>query len=171
MDRLFGLDAQLLADSAITLIAVFVLYAALSYLLFNPVRDVLNKRKEKIASELKAAEDDKNAAADLKAEYTDKIKSVNKEAEEILSESRKKALKKETEILGEAKAEAGRIVDRANKEIDLEKSKVKDEVKQEMIAVATVMAGKMIATSIDEAQKEALIKETLEEMGDKTWQN
>ena len=171
VDRLFGLDLQLVADLAIELIAVFVLFTAMSNLLFNPAREFLKKRQEKIKGEMEFAAKEKEDAIALKAEYTAKLNDVQKEAEEILSETRKKALKKENEILDEAKAEATRIRYRATKEVELEKNKVKDEVKQEMISVASIMAGKFVAASMTEKQQAQLIEETLKEMGDKTWQN
>ena len=92
-------------------------------------------------------------------------------ADEILSTSRKKAIKKENDIIDEAKDEAARIIARANKEAELEKSKVKDEVKQEIIGVAKQMAGKLVEVSLDEEKQLSLIDETLEEMGETTWQN
>lgn len=170
-DRLFGLDLQLLADAAIEALAIFVLFLGMSYLLFNPARELLKKRQEKIAADMESAEKGREEAAKLQAEYSNKLGEVNKEAEAILSETRKKALKKENEIVDEAKAEAGRILERANKEIELEKSKVKDEVKQEMITVASLMAGKVAAASMDEKAQAELIENTLKEMGDETWQN
>ena len=74
-------------------------------------------------------------------------------------------------MISEAKAEAKRIVDRANNEIELEKKKAADDMKKEMIAVATMMAGKVVSASIDTDIQESLVDETLNEMGDKTWQN
>ena len=44
MERLFNLDPQLLFDAVILAISVFVMFTFLSYLLFNPVRDMLKKR-------------------------------------------------------------------------------------------------------------------------------
>lgn len=171
VDRLFGLDLQLLFDSAIELLAIFVLFLFLSKLLFNPVRELLNKRKEGIRASMDAAAKDKEEAARLRTEYAGKISDINKEAESILSESRKKALKKENEIIDEAKAEAARTLERANKEIELEKSKVRDEVKKEMIQVASLMAGKFVTASLDDKTQKELVDETLKEMGDETWQN
>ena len=171
VDRLFGLDLQLLVDAGIELLSIFVLFLGLSYLLFNPVRELLKKRQETVKNDMESAKKDKEAANVLKGEYEEKLKGVQKESEEILSETRKKALKKETEIINEAKEEAGRIMDRANKEIELEKSKVRDEVKKEMISVASVMAGRIVTASLDEAKQNELIEDTLKEMGDTTWQN
>ena len=169
--RLFGLDLQLLVDAVIPAISIFVLFVILSKMLFNPVRELLEKRQAKITEDLEAAEQAKEDTIQVKEEYEGKLRDVQKEAESILSESRKKALAQEKEIIEDAKEEAQRIRVRADKEIALEKNKVKDEVKQEMIAVATAMAGKIIETSISEQQQSDLIEETLKEMGDSTWQN
>ena len=112
----------------------------------------------------------KDAAA-KKAEYEEKIKNVDQEAEEILSEARKKALKNETRIVEEAREEAARIIQRANEEAELEKKRVLDEMKQEMISIASMMAGKVVAASIDTTIQDTLVEETLKEIGDQTWQS
>ena len=73
--------------------------------------------------------------------------------------------------MDEAKAEATRIIERANVEAELEKKRAADDIKKEIISVATVMAGKVVSASIDTNIQESLVDETLNEMGDKTWQN
>lgn len=171
MDRLIGFDPQLINDSIITGISVFILFFALSYLLFNPVRDVLEKRKAKIAGELEDAANDKEAAGRLKSEYEARIKEINKEAEQILEDARKKAKVRESEIIDEAKAEASRIVERANREIELNKKKALDDMKQEVVSIASLMAGKVVKASIDTTVQDTLIEETLKEMGESTWQS
>ena len=168
-DYIFGLDPQLLVDSAITILAMFFVFLLLSYLLFNPARNLIEKRQEGIREQMETAAREKQDAIQFKAEYDEKIKNVQKETDEILSEARKKALKKESVMLEEAREEAAQIVARANREVELEKSKVKDEMKQEIINVATAMAGKIVASSLDESKQSQLLADTLEEMGDETW--
>ena len=169
MSRLFNLDWQLVADASLMIIAVFVLFLLMSYFLFNPARKLLNDRKEKIQGELETAKQDMEEAGRLKQEYEARLKEIDKEAEEILSETRKKALSNENQIVAQAKEEAARILDRARVEAELEKQKVSDEVKREIVAVAAVMAGKVVAASIDTTVQNQLIDETIKEMGDKTW--
>lgn len=168
-DYIFGLDPQLLVDSAITILAMFFVFLLLSYLLFNPARNLMEKRQEGIREQMETAAREKQDAIQFKAEYDEKIKNVQKETDEILSEARKKALKKGSVMLEEAREEAAQIVARANREVELEKSKVKDEMKQEIINVATAMAGKIVASSLDESKQSQLLADTLEEMGDETW--
>lgn len=171
MERLFNLDFQLLNDAVLMAIAIFVLFLAMSYLLLNPVRKMLYDRQRKIQGDLDTAKSDKDHAAAMKAEYEAKLKNIDKEAEAILSEARQKALKNEAHIIDDAKQEAARIIQRANEEARLEKSRAMDEMKQEMIAVASLMAAKVVAASIDTTVQNTLVEETLKEMGDSTWQS
>ena len=169
MSRLFDLDFQLLADSVLTMIAVLILFWALSYFLFNPVRQMLTGRTEKIKGELAQAADDMASAKAMKEEYESKLKDIQKEADSILADARKKAIMNENQIISEAKAEAARIMDRARVEAELEKQKAADDVKKEMVAVASLMAGKVVAGSIDATVQNELLEETLREMGESTW--
>lgn len=169
MSRLFDLDWQLVADACLTIIAIFVLVFLMSYLLFEPARKMLNGRREKIQGELESAKQNMEEASRLKEEYETKLKNIDKEAESILSEARKKALNNENQIVAQAKEEAARILERAHVEAELEKQKLSDEMKQEIILVASLMAGKIVSASIDTTAQNQLIDETLKELGDKTW--
>ena len=171
MTRLFNLDMQLIMDALQAAASVFVLFLLLSYLLFNPVRKMLKDRQEMIRNNIDSANADKKSAAELKELYEGKLKDVDKEAEQILSEARQKAMKNESRIIDEAKEEAARIIKRAKEEAELEKKRAMDEVKQEMITVASMMAAKVVAASIDTTIQDTLVEETLKEMGDSTWQS
>ena len=171
MGRIFDLDMQLIADSAFLALNVFILFAVMSYFLFNPVRDMLKKRKERIENDIETAKQNKEDALALKSEYEAKLKEADKEVEKILSEARKKALKKEETMIAEAKEESARIIARAQNEIELEQKRAMDDMKKEMIQVASMMACKVVAQSIDVQIQDTLIEETLKEMGENTWQS
>ena len=152
-------------------INIFILFFGLSYLLFNPVRDLLEKRKQKIAGELADAAESKKSAEAMKEEYESKLKEVSKEADAILEEARRKGKAREAEIIEEARKEAARIVERGNREVELEKKKALDDMKQELVSIASLMAGKVVTARIDTTVQDALIEETLKEMGESTWQS
>ena len=168
---LFDLNAQLLFDTVLLAIAVFFLFLIMSNLLFNPARKLLKDRQSRIAKDISDANEDKESAAALKAEYESKLKDIDKEAEVILSEARQKALKNESKIIDEAKQEAARIIKRAQEEAELEKKHAMDDVKQDMIQIASMMAQKVVAASIDTRIQDSLVEETLREMGESTWQS
>ncbi|MCQ2081865.1 MAG: F0F1 ATP synthase subunit B [Lachnospiraceae bacterium] len=167
--RVFDLDLQLLADSVLMMVAIFILFLAASYFLFNPVRDMLEKRKTKIKEELDDAQKNQAEAIALKEEYSSKLKDVEKETEAILADARKRALDNENRIIQEAKEEANRIIERARNEAELEKQKASDDVKREMVVLASLMAGKVVKASIDTTVQDSIVNDTLKEIGENTW--
>lgn len=169
MSRLFDLDMQLFADSFLSIIAVIVLFFCVGYFLFDPARKMLSDRQERIKNDIDTAVRDKEEALALKEEYAAKLKDIDSEAEAILSEARKKALANEAKIVAQAKEEASGIIARAKTEAELEKKKASDDVKREIVAVASMMAEKIVAASIDTTVSDGLIDETLKEMGENTW--
>lgn len=171
MERLIGFDFQLLFDSAIMGVNIFFLFFLLSYLLFNPAKEVLRKRRERIAAELDNAATKESEALALKAEYEKKISEVQKEAELILEDARKKAKVRENEIIDEAKATAAVILERANKEIELEKKKALDDIKTDVVNIASLMATKAVSQALSVDIQAELIDETLKEMGEGIWQS
>ena len=166
---MFNLDAQLLMDTVLLMIAMLVMFTFLSYLLFNPAREFLKKRQEKIKNDIDTAQADKDQARLLKEDYEARIKNINKEADEILSQARQKALQNAEKIKEEANEEAARIIARANAQIELDRKKAADDMKKEMISIASLMAGKAVAASIDAKVQDSLLEETLKEIGDDTW--
>ena len=170
-DKIFGLDSQLLVDTGITLIAMLVLFILLSYLLFNPARKLIQKRKDFIQGQLEEAAKAQADAKEMKTQYDEKLSQVDAETAELLADARRKALDKEKEIVEKASEEAHQIKVRAEKEVELEKNKVRDEMKQEMVQVASAMAGKFVEASMDKDKQAQLIDETLKEMRNETWQS
>ena len=171
MTRLFDLDIQLLADAALMIVAVFVLFLVASYFFFNPVREMLKNRRDKIQGELDEASDNMEKARALKADYEDRLSKIDREAEVILAEARRKALDNEKRIIDEAHEQAVAIIDRARTEAELEKRKAADEVKKEMVILASMMAGKVVSQNIDTTVQEQIIEDTLKEMNRATWAN
>jgi len=169
--RIFGLDPQLLFQMCFQMLAVFILFLLGTYILLDPVRKVLNNRKERVMKDINDARTSRQEAERFREEYDKKLKEIDKTAEKILSDTRKKALEREDKILEEARAEADRIIAGAHKEAELEKKRVKDEVKMEIISVASALSEKIIAASVDQETQDALFEQTLAEMGDETWLN
>ena len=147
MERLFNLDPQLIHDAVLLALAVFVMFTFLSYLLFNPARDFLKKRQDKIKNDLDTAAADKADASKLKEDYNAKIQNIN----------------------AEAKEEAARILSRANAQVELERKAAADDMKKEMIALASLMAEKAVAGAVDAKVQDTMVESTLKEIGEDTW--
>jgi len=159
-----------MAELIVTAINIFLLFFAIGYFFSDMVTNMLVKRKNKIAESIEAAETDKENSSRLRLVYEDKIKNFEGEKSDIFKEAKVKAQLTENEILKEAEAEAERIIVRANKEAELRKIKIKDDIKRDMVTYAHATAKQLIAENIDVNKQALLIENTLREMGEATWQ-
>lgn len=171
LSRIIGFDSQLIFDSLITAVNILILFAGLSYFLYNPVRKMLTTRQEKIKEELKDAKDKQVAANDLKNEYEEKLKSTRIEIDKMLDDARRQAKTQSDEIIANARKEAADIVERGNHEILLEKEKAMDELKGEVVNISTMLATKIIKKNVDQGMADEMFNETLAEIGDSIWQS
>ena len=166
--RLFGLDAQLLFDIIVMMVFIFLLYLILSKLFFNPVRTFLEKRQEGIDKDVEDAKAADAKVAELKAIYEEKLKVVNKEAESLMSVSRRQALKSQETIVAEAKEKAAaRLLD-AQREVLEEKQQVKTQMKQETAEIAGLLASGFV-TCDDPFKQAVLVEEAIKEKGGDAW--
>ncbi|MBR1844384.1 MAG: ATP synthase F0 subunit B, partial [Lachnospiraceae bacterium] len=107
----------------------------------------------------------------LKEEYEKKLADTRAEVDHIFEDARKNAKKLSEDIVNEAKAEAQNIINRGNKEIELEKAKAIDDLKNQVITISTLLASKIVKENIDKGHSDKLFKETLDEIGEATWQD
>ena len=97
------------------------------------------------------------------------LESQESPEKKFYEEAFEKALANENKIVADAKEEAARIIERANVEAELEKKKAADDVKREMVVLASMLAGKVVNAAIDTTVQDSLIEETLKEIGEGTW--
>lgn len=167
--RVIGFDAQLMWDLGMQLFNTFIIVFILYYFIHKPITAMLDKRKQGIAQNIDDAKAAKADAIELKADYEERIAKIDEEAAKILKDARAKALVREEQIIAEAKKEAQLIKEKAAKDILLEKERVKDEMKTQMVDVSTLMASKFVALSLDEAKQNEIIDEIINGMGDVQW--
>lgn len=118
--------------------------------LFKPIREVLEKRKAKADAEISDAVKAKEEALAMKAEYEQNMLEARDKANAILADATKTASAKSDEILKEASANAVAIKAKAEKDIEQEKRKAVNELKEEIGGMAMEIAGKVIEREINE---------------------
>ena len=113
-----------------------------------------------------SAEAAENNAKALEAEYTEKLAAANAEGEEIIRLAQRRAILREEEIIKEAEATADRIIERAGEEIELERRRAVNDIKDEVSAMAISIAEAVIERDISEGEHKELIDSFIDNMGD-----
>jgi len=142
---LVNINATLIAQILNFLVLVFVL-AKFAY---KPLLGMMEERKNKIASDLDAAENAKKDAEAVKAEYAAKLADARQEAQAIIENARKTAQAAHDKIMAETKVEQEQYVAAQKEIIATEKKKAMDDVRAQVISLSMIAAGKIVEQKLN----------------------
>ena len=136
-------------------------------LLLNPVKKVIAERKAKADSQIADAEKLRTEAEAMKAEYEQNLQNARTEANQIVAAAQKTAAARSEElIVGEARAQAAALKQKAEADIAQERKKAVNEVKDEIGGMAMEIASKVVEREIKEADHQDLIDEFIKNVGE-----
>lgn len=147
------------------LINLIVLYLFMRKLLFKPVTEFMEKRKNGIEQSLKEAEEAKLLAAKTQKSYEEKIKSTKEEAEKILNEAKVRAVHEAEEIIKNAQKEALEITKRGREEVERERAEMLGQIKQQIALLAIAAATQVVQTNMDTATNRVIVEKFIDEAG------
>ena len=134
--------------------------------LLNPVKNVIAERKAKADSQIADATKLRTEAEAMKAEYEQNLKNARAEANEIVANAQKTATARGEEIVGEARAQAAALKQKAEADIAQERKKAVNEVKDEIGGIAMEIASKVVEREISEKDHKDLIDEFIKNVGE-----
>lgn len=144
---------------------LLILYLFLKKLAFVPLKNMIDSRQKEIDDMYSEAESSQADAKQLKEQYEEKISHANEESEEILKNAVRRAQLKEEEILREADAKATRVLERAEEQIELEKKRAINDVKNEVSSMAIGIASAVIERDVSAEEHRELIDDFINNMG------
>ena len=150
------------------LLNLFIQVMLIKKFLFKPIREVLAKRKALADAELADAAKAKEEAEALKSEYEESMKQARDKANDILNTAQKSASQQSEEIIREANAQAVSIKAKAERDIEQERRKAVNEIKDEIGDMAMEIAGKVIGREINSSDHEKLIDEFINKVGEES---
>ena len=134
--------------------------------LLKPIKQVIADRKAKADSEIADAQKLRTEAEAMKAEYEQNLQNARTEANQIVATAQKTATARSEEIVGEARAQAAALKQKAEADIAQERKKAVNEVKDEIGGMAMEIASKVVEREIKEADHQDLIDEFIKNVGE-----
>ena len=135
-------------------------------LLLNPVKKVIAERKAKADSQIADAQKLRTEAEAMKAEYEQNLQNARNEANQIVASAQKTAAARSEELLGEARAQAAALKQKAEADIAQERKKAVNEAKDEIGGMAMEIASTVVEREIKEADHKDLIDEFIKNVGE-----
>ncbi len=145
---------------------LLLLYHYMKKFLFKPVKKMIDERQQEIDDLYADANQSKSDAAELKAQYETRLAEANEEKEEILRAAHRKAQLREEEILREAQDKAAQTLKRADQQIEMEKKRALNEIKDDVSGMALDIASAVLARDIKGEEHTALIDSFIENLGE-----
>jgi F-type H+-transporting ATPase subunit b len=158
-------------SSVMILINLFILYLIIKKFFWEKLRGFMLQRQQNVVDAIASAEA-VNAKADEKmANYEKKIAHSEEEGREIVKKAKMRADANAKTIIDEANEKANNIVLQAEKEIDRERQKAMSDMKQEIMSLALMAAGRIIEQQLQASgEQEKIVDQVIEEAGKSGWQ-
>ncbi|MBO5167591.1 MAG: F0F1 ATP synthase subunit B [Phascolarctobacterium sp.] len=153
-----NINATLIAQILNFLFLVFIL----AKFVYKPLLNVMEARKNKIASDLEAADTAKVEAEAVKAEYAAKLADARQEAQAIIENARKNAQAAHDKIMAETKAEQDQVVAAAKEAIELEKQKALADVRAQVISLSMLAASKIVEQKLGSEEDKKMAGEIVD---------
>ena len=141
-------------------IAAFILLIwFVNKVLWGPLNNLLAERQKKIADGLAAAEKGKHELELSEKRAKEELHEARTQAADILAQAEKRANEIVEEAKGNARNEGERIITAAHAEIEQEVNRAKEQLREQVAAIAVSGASKILSRVIDASAHNDLLKD------------
>lgn len=142
-----------------------VLYVGKRFL-WGPVMKIIQERQQEIDDLYADANSARSNAEAMEAEYKEKLAAAAQTSERIMKDAVARGQAREEEILRAANAEAAAMMDKAAKDIAMEKKKALNDAKDEISGMAVAIAEKVVGRTLNEGDQAKLVEDFINELGE-----
>jgi len=159
MDQLVHVN-QLIAHAISFIIFLFLVRGAFNAIIFPPMRE----RREKIKAEFERIEMEKAEVQKVRQEYEAHLKKLDQESRQRIQDAVSEGQRVAGEIREASRKEAQEMITRARAEIGIERDKAQAALRNEVVDLATEIAGKLIREELTVDKHRKLVDSFLAEV-------
>ncbi len=153
-----GISEGLLVTQILNFIVLFIL---LRVLLYKPILQMLDARKQKVQASLEYAEKVKQDAAAQQKEFERKLEETRRETQAAVAAAAQVGEKERAAILAQAREESRKMIEQAREQIEYERKKMFSELREEVVQLSLLAAQQVISQSLDEQAHRRLVNDFL----------
>ena len=144
-----------------TFISFTILYFLLKRFAWKPILGSVNDREMSIREALLAAENAKKEMQNLKSDNEKILKEAKAERENMLKDAREIKNKLISDAETQAKLQASKLIESAQKAIQNEKNSAMNELKQTVVELSVEIAEKVISSELEDKSKQLKVVENM----------
>jgi F-type H+-transporting ATPase subunit b len=143
----------------VQIIAFFIVFLTLNAWVYQPMLDMMENRKKKIAQGLEDARVAAEARNDAEKQASKILADAQAEAGKVVREATERADAAGRDVKAAAEAEAAKTREDARTEAEMERNRILGDLRGQVAALAVAAANKLIGEALDEKKQHALIDE------------
>lgn len=149
-----------------TIINLVVLFVAMKFILFKPVKKILDERQEEADRQFAEAAKHQQEADEMKAQYEQSVSGVEQERKKVLLEARKNADAEYQRIVNDAKNAAQELKQDAVVEAENQRQQILKKAQSEIADMVVDAAAKVVGGKKGADVDKALYNKFLDKAGD-----
>ena len=144
-----------------TLIIFLILFWILKRYAFPAVLGAVEAREKALADAIDGARRDREEAARVLGEHRQQLEGARAEAQRLIAEARAVAEKSRAELLEKTRLDQQEMLERARRDIGIERDKAIAEMRREAVDLAIAGASKVVEQNLDSDRNRKLVESFL----------
>ena len=141
-----------------------VLLLILKKFAWGPLLKTLQERSDKIADNIRSADEDRAKAAELKKEYEAQLADARRKAQEIMDAATKRSEEERQASVENTRHEIEQMKKAAQAQIQRDRDLAAKQLKGEMVAMSLAAASKLLAKQMDDEANAKLVGDFINEL-------
>lgn len=144
-----------------TLVIFGILFLVLKKWAFPAILSSVEARERALENAIEGAKRDREAAAKLLADHQTQIEGARNEAQKLIADGRVVAEKMRTDLLEKTRTEQQEMLERARRDIGIERDKAIADLRREAVDLAIRGASKVLEENLDSEKNRKLVESFL----------
>ena len=150
---------------------LLILYIILKKFFWEKIRKFMKDREDAVKDAFDSAEAMNKRADEKMRNYSARIANVEEEGREIIRQARAQADAQAQEIIDDARRQASELMAKTEKNIELEKAKAMEEMRQEIGVLALMAAEKIVGKEIEAIGQDKIVDDVIDQARSTGWQS
>ena len=143
----------------VQIIAFIIVFLTLNAWVYQPMLNMMETRKQKIAQGLEDARIAAEARADAEKDAAKITAAAQAEASKIVAEATERAAAAGKDVKAVAEADAAKLRESAMAEAQMERNRILGDLRSQVASLAIAAANKLVGEALDEKKQRALLDE------------
>ncbi|MFD1126294.1 F0F1 ATP synthase subunit B [Lentilactobacillus raoultii] len=152
-------------DMVFVMISFLILMYLIKLIAWKPITKMMQKRSDKIASDIDSAKDSRDKAAELAKQRQAELDKTREDANKLITTAKQNGQQQREQIIEDARNEASNLKSSAEKDIEQQRQEALANSRKDVASLSIEIASKIISKELNEEDQKGLVDSYIEGLG------